>query len=286
MTTASTYFPWFRWLGCWAGGAAALICAATAATQDDAALAGEPLTLQRKLDILMSSYPGAIVGARDGHLVMRNEMRILIDDGKSKSHEQKLADGDIEDMLGQIYPLASCASPAPPRERNFEPGRIRSERFFRALYGATADDVRQHLTSIEWFGKRMSVTRKFGVADKLLKIREELRALGPTYSKYLRDSAGAFNWRPIAGTNRLSTHSFGTAIDINVSQSGYWRWSGGKPGNVRPYRNRIPAAIVAVFERHGFIWGGNWYHYDTMHFEYRPELIAIARQSATKGCGR
>jgi hypothetical protein len=30
---------------------------------------------------------------------------------------------------------------------------------------------------------------------------------------------------------------------------------------------------VRVFEKHGFIWGGAWYHYDTMHFEYRPELL-------------
>src|SRR5690242_16362928 len=27
------------------------------------------------------------------------------------------------------------------------------------------------------------------------------------------------------------------------------------------------------FEQHGFIWGGRWAHYDTMHFEYRPELL-------------
>ena len=33
------------------------------------------------------------------------------------------------------------------------------------------------------------------------------------------------------------------------------------------------AKIVEIFERHGFIWGGKWYHYDTMHFEYRPELL-------------
>jgi hypothetical protein len=31
--------------------------------------------------------------------------------------------------------------------------------------------------------------------------------------------------------------------------------------------------IVDIFERHGFIWGGKWYHFDTMHFEYRPELL-------------
>ena len=39
------------------------------------------------------------------------------------------------------------------------------------------------------------------------------------------------------------------------------------------YRNRMPAEIVAIFEKHGFIWGGKWYHFDTMHFEYRPELL-------------
>jgi hypothetical protein len=39
------------------------------------------------------------------------------------------------------------------------------------------------------------------------------------------------------------------------------------------YKNRIPLELVAIFEKHGFIWGGKWYHYDTMHFEYRPELL-------------
>ena len=31
--------------------------------------------------------------------------------------------------------------------------------------------------------------------------------------------------------------------------------------------------VVSIFEKHGFIWGGKWYHYDTMHFEYRPEFF-------------
>ncbi|MBL7542763.1 MAG: M15 family metallopeptidase [Bdellovibrionaceae bacterium] len=47
----------------------------------------------------------------------------------------------------------------------------------------------------------------------------------------------------------------------------------------------IPTDIVNTFEKHDFIWGGKWndydtmlrYYatilcYDTMHFEYRPEL--------------
>ena len=39
------------------------------------------------------------------------------------------------------------------------------------------------------------------------------------------------------------------------------------------YTNRIPIEIAEVFEKYGFIWGGKWYHFDTMHFEYRPELL-------------
>jgi hypothetical protein len=42
------------------------------------------------------------------------------------------------------------------------------------------------------------------------------------------------------------------------------------------YRNEIPWEIVEIFERHGFVWGGKWYHYDTMHFEYRPEIVLSA----------
>ena len=30
--------------------------------------------------------------------------------------------------------------------------------------------------------------------------------------------------------------------------------------------------MVEILERHGFIAGGKWYHFDTMHNEYRPEL--------------
>ena len=33
------------------------------------------------------------------------------------------------------------------------------------------------------------------------------------------------------------------------------------------------SAVIDTFEKYGFIWGRKWYHYDAMHFEYRPELL-------------
>ena len=46
-----------------------------------------------------------------------------------------------------------------------------------------------------------------------------------------------------------------------------------------------PTEIIEAFEKQGFIWGGKWYHYDIMHFEYRPELMAKARLGGPGGRG-
>ena len=36
-----------------------------------------------------------------------------------------------------------------------------------------------------------------------------------------------------------------------------------------------PKAVVDIFEQHGFVWGGKWVLWDTIHFEYRPELLIL-----------
>ena len=55
-------------------------------------------------------------------------------------------------------------------------------------------------------------------------------------------------------TRGLSVHSWGIAIDLNASSN-----LPGTPGDMNP-------AIVEVFQRHGFYWGGNFG--DPMHFQY------------------
>jgi hypothetical protein len=34
--------------------------------------------------------------------------------------------------------------------------------------------------------------------------------------------------------------------------------------------------VIRIFESFGFIWGGKWRYYDTMHFEYRPEILVLS----------
>ena len=113
-----------------------------------------------------------------------------------------------------------------------------------------------------------------GVDRRLAEVSRELDALPAQDRKYLYPIGRTYNCRRIAGTDRTSMHSWGAAIDLNTATSDYWRWA--RPGEDGPmYRDRIPPEIVAVFERHGFIWGGRWSNFDTMHFEYRPELLGL-----------
>jgi hypothetical protein len=45
-----------------------------------------------------------------------------------------------------------------------------------------------------------------------------------------------------------------------------------------PYAQRwmVPEAVVRAFEVQGFVWGGKWRFFDTIHFEYRPEILLAA----------
>jgi hypothetical protein len=135
---------------------------------------------------------------------------------------------------------------------------------------------------VQWLpqhgGGTLMVTDINGVADRLAAVSRELERLPARLIKFLVPSAGTYNCRPIAETDRLSVHAYGAAIDVNTKYSDYWLWAKRKEKTNEPvWRNRIPLEIVEIFERHGFIWGGKWYHFDTMHFEYRPEIIALAR---------
>jgi hypothetical protein len=116
------------------------------------------------------------------------------------------------------------------------------------------------------------VTSVNGVAERLAKVSEQLDALPSAGKRYVYPSAGTYNCRSVADTGQPSMHAWGAAIDINPAHADYWLWPRSGVINIGQV-SRIPAEIVEIFERHGFIWGGKWFHYDTMHFEYRPELL-------------
>lgn len=223
---------------------------------------------------LQQAYPDFIDSICIDFLVWKDGTKMIYDDGKIKTNFDTLLNtADLQDQMEMKY-VKGKNFDIP--HKNFDPGRVRNEDFFRKMYGNSSQEAAKNLVTISWLpnsvNKKLRVTSINGVDKKLVAISAELEKL-PHLKKYLDNPGGTFYWRVISGTNRLSMHSFGIAIDINVNHSNYWRWSGQQNADSIPYKNKIPLEIVTIFEKYGFIWGGKWYHYDTMHFEYRPELI-------------
>jgi hypothetical protein len=225
---------------------------------------------------LIENYKDFISGYAANYIIFKDKTKMLWDDGiKNKTFQQLLDAPDLKDMFIQKY---TVGKPSGPPAVNFDPGRIRNEPFFLKIYGATEEQVRKNLTQITWcpklVGQTIRVTTVNGIDKKLIQISKELDE-HPELGKYLTDIGGTFNWRNIKGTTRHSMHSFGMTLDINTDYSDYWEWTCKCTNEdaIVKYKNRIPQAIVDIFEKYGFIWGGKWSHFDTMHFEYRPELI-------------
>lgn len=228
---------------------------------------------------LVKAYPGHFKSFENNQLIWNDGTKMPFDDArKDKNFAQLINEADLEDQLMSMsYPKGKNV---PKPKQKEDPGRVRYEPFFKKMYGNSAEEVRKKLTTIIWLPKsinvKLQVTTVNDIHLKLQEISNRLDSL-PHLHKYLKNPGGTFNWRNIAGTNRLSMHSFGMTIDVNVEFSDYWRWAvkaeEDDGSRVIEYRNRIPLEIVEIFEANGFIWGGKWYHYDTMHFEYRPELL-------------
>lgn len=108
----------------------------------------------------------------------------------------------------------------------------------------------ENLTDIEAGGQNWRVHKQAAPAfEGLLK---DLIARG-----YTPTSSGGFNYRNIRGSDKLSQHAFGTAIDINAATNA-----------LGSRQTDIPDA-AALAQKYGLEWGGNWKSRpDPMHFEW------------------
>ncbi|MBE2278849.1 MAG: M15 family metallopeptidase [Ignavibacteriaceae bacterium] len=125
------------------------------------------------------------------------------------------------------------------------------------------------------------------VADEVVLIFEEIAAIKfpiekiKPVSEYdwsdlesMKDNnTSCFNYRNVAGTNSLSRHGLGLAIDINPLLNPYVRGSYVSPPGSK-YDPLVPGTIIAdsdvvnIFKKYGWQWGGDWNkgYKDYQHF--------------------
>jgi hypothetical protein len=117
------------------------------------------------------------------------------------------------------------------------------------------------------------------IFEKLLAAQFPIKQVVPVVAYGWDDDASmaanntsAFNYRLIFGTDRLSNHSYGRAIDINPVQNPYEQRGGATvPPGARydiVQAGTITPQIAAVFKSYGWQWGGEWNERkDWQHFE-------------------
>lgn len=105
---------------------------------------------------------------------------------------------------------------------------------------------------------------------------------GDDTASMLANNTSCFNYRVVEGTNKLSNHAKGLAIDLNPFYNPYITYNKDGSINISPegseaYADRnasFPYKIdendlaYKLFKEHGFTWGGNWNSVkDYQHFE-------------------
>lgn len=204
-----------------------------------------------------------------------NGIRIDTTDEMAKGSDTDVRSRSLSEAIAIIdTPISANYQPI----QRQDPGRKRYYPLLTAMYGRTRSEVERNLVNVEWIRGchcgPLRVTKVNGVDTRLCRVVRELNTLPAFMRRYLCPHSGGFNYRVIAGTETLSTHAFGIAVDINARSNHYWRYdASSSSGQEVKYHNSLPMEIVRIFEKYGFLWGGRWYHFDTMHFEYRPELF-------------
>ncbi len=161
--------------------------------------------------------------------------------------------------------------------------------FFDALYRAQSrNESYDRVKTLKFLGRDVMV--HYSILEQLALVEEAIKSAALNSAEvrsWITDikTVTGWNWRSIADTQSRSFHSYGAAIDILPASSKglntYWLWtSEWNPEwwNV-PYTQRLhpPEEVIQGFEKYGFIWGGKWMLFDTMHFEYRPEILVLSK---------
>lgn len=235
-------------------------------------------------------YPKFISAVRweaDDVVFMVNGREIMYVEGRMLSRENIPLKNTFRSI---IYPYNTAAITAmfdtiPEANPNLSTTYYRSSDFHIALTGGIPRNLKDSIQDVRVLG--FTVRLHTSIAEVLKKASDEILTLAKT-DKSLDDflasirTISGFRNRNVKGSANVSMHAFGFAFDLIPysydNKVAYWKWAKvlyPDTWNKKPLNERwlIHPKAVTIFEKYGFIWGGKWPNYDTIHIEYRPALI-------------
>lgn len=172
--------------------------------------------------------------------------------------------------------------------KSAEKGGLRIDRnWLLENVGRSNEEVQKFLVGVNFMGANMRVNKL--IAPYLIEAEQRIKSAGLDF-QCKQGECSCQNWRPIRGGTAQSMHSWGTAIDLNVSTN---PWQPNLKGNNHGGKmiSNMPPEVVNIMKSVGFSWGGEWSGpADPMHFEminnpYKNQNVlqsASARSAASK----
>ena len=149
-------------------------------------------------------------------------------------------------------------------------GKVTCSRDSKGEVHCNCSAIRPQLVTIDFMGRKVQVHRKAAPAFEA--VVKDIKAAGIKYNfwnpsrKCKGNSGGTFNCRSIMSLRGPATtpspHAYGIAIDINPGCNP-------QVSKQYPCPHDIPEAVIRIFKKHGFRWGGDYKSKcDAMHFEW------------------
>jgi hypothetical protein len=249
---------------------------------------------------LASAYPGRVGPAefRDGDwAVSVRDTWFYYAGGRLLPEElrDQAADYDPQPFYNYAAELPPWKEPGPEetsrfrdsaRRRQMNPPK-RSQHFYDALWRAhNRNESYERVKTLRFLNRNVLV--HYAIMEELALVEERIleeAKTDPQVQQWINklDTLAGWNWRDIADTQSRSFHAYGVALDLLPASRGgletYWLWTARNIPEwwAVPYEKRLhpPQGVIKAFESCGFIWGGKWLFFDTMHFEYRPEILIL-----------
>jgi poly-gamma-glutamate synthesis protein (capsule biosynthesis protein) len=149
----------------------------------------------------------------------------------------------------------------------FDGGTARGELVVAAALAPRALELFRRLYALGFPIRQMRLVDDFGASDD---------------ASMSADNSSSFNFRLIAGTQLLSQHALGRAIDINPVENPWRRPDRLVPAEGQAFADRAvirpgmfvrPGPVVAMLDEQGWEWGGDWQHaFDDHHIVWSRAL--------------
>jgi hypothetical protein len=286
-----------------------LVCAVPVVSQtgNGAPAQAAPYRAEQVMKALAAAYPGRVGPAEfrkttpaetgdwavqvDGVWFYFAQGRLL-----PEQLRNRYAEYDPQPFYRYSAELPAWHDPTPEENQRFRDsasGRAanppkRSQHFFDALWRASSrEESYDRVKTMRFLGRTVLV--HYSIMEELALVEERILEAAKNSAQVRQwinriDTLAGWNWRTIADTQSRSFHAYGTALDLLPGSHGglqtYWLWTAENFPSwwAVPYERRShpPEAVIKAFEEYGFIWGGKWLFFDTMHFEYRPEILLLS----------